>query len=140
MKKTIVMAKKGFANVELVSGTYSTGDKYYFAVVNGIKYTATADVLNSVYVQYKKNGWVVKPTENPKVAAPKKEKKPLKEYPDGFEWDKDLYYEVARTHRWSFCNQWGKTIVPRKYRDAIYAEMAEIQKSRRLAESVAITG
>lgn len=139
MKKAIVMVKKGFGNVELISGTYSTGDKYYYSVVNGIKTTATADILNSVYVQLRKNGWVVKPTEEPKVAAPKKEKKPLKEYPDGFEWDKDLYYEVANSHRWSFFNG-RKIIVPRKYRDMIYAEMAEIQKSRRLAESVAITG
>ena len=72
------------------------------------------------------------------VASPKKPKKTLKQYPEGFEWDAELYYEVARINRWSFCNQYGKVIVPKKYRDKIYAEMAEIQKARRTAEAVAI--
>lgn len=122
MTKKIEMSKVGIGTVILEQGVYSSGESFYTLTANGITVTmANAGALNSAYIRYKKAGWMVK---QPKVAAPK-EPKPQKQYPEGFEWDAEQYYRIAKEHRFSFCNQYGKVIVPKKYRDQIYQLMAD---------------
>ena len=121
MSKKVIMGK-GTLRVTLEQGEYSNGLKWYRAVIGKVTFPfENAMALNMVYKQYKDQGYTVIPEKVEKRAAAPK---PRKVYPDGFVWDAEQYYRIAGENNWSFCNQYGKIIVPRKYRDRIYQLMA----------------
>lgn len=74
----ITLSKKGFCNVILSSGTYTTGEKWYLQNVNGVKTpVANATILNLVYRQYINAEYTAR-FEKPEITKTKAPKEPEK--------------------------------------------------------------
>lgn len=126
--KKIVMTKKGSATMTLIQ---TDQNQYVFIVGVGDNATSAvlenAFALNQVYVSLKAKGYTIKPEKEPKKEAPKKTpktKKPQKEYPDGFVWNREQYTRIAMENGFTFCDARGRIHVLKKYRNTIYEMMA----------------
>lgn len=74
----ITMSKKGNKRVVLEQGVYTTGQKWYRAVIGNVTFPVeNAMSLNMIYTQFLNDGYTVIKEKEPKVAAPK-EPKPVK--------------------------------------------------------------
>ena len=128
--KKVTMTKKGFTTKVLIQ----TDDRRYVMVEEGIEHRLDgADALNALYKDYLAKGYTVKPekeVKEEKAAAAPKEPKAKKQYPDGFVWDKQQYWRIARSKGYTRVigsDRYGraKEVVLKKYRDTIYQLMAD---------------